>query len=157
MRDIVKDYLDGLIPRRAFMKRMSQAGFGVAAAASALKSLEPLARAQAGRETRGQNSQAADSPAGGLTIPFEGTAGELLAEQLRAAGVKYLFLGNGSGLGSLCDALLDRPDMQIILAIHEDHCVSIADGYSKASGKPGFVMFSRVGTPPATANMYNAT
>ncbi|PYS14473.1 MAG: hypothetical protein DMG15_08030 [Acidobacteria bacterium] len=155
MRDIVRDYLDGRIPRRAFMKRMSQAGFGVAAAASALKSLEPLARAQAGQGTRGQSSQA-DSRAGGLTIPFEGTGGELLVEQLRAAGVKFLFLGNGSGLGSLCDALVDRPEMQIILAVHEDHCVSIADGYSKASGKPGFVMFSRVGTPHATANMYNA-
>ncbi len=133
MRDIVKDYLDGLIPRRAFMKRMSQAGFGVAAAASALKSLEPLARAQSGRGARGQAQTSADSSAGSLTKPFEGTGGELLAEQLRAAGVKFLFLGNGSGLGSLCDALLDRPDMQIILAIHEDHCVSIADGYSKAS------------------------
>ena len=156
MRDIVKDYLDGLIPRRAFMKRMSQAGFGVAAAASALKSLEPLARAQSGQGARGQAQTSVNSPAGSLTTPFEGTGGELLAEQLRAAGVKFLFLGNGSGLGSLCDALLDRPDMQIILAIHEDHCVSIADGYSKASGKPGFVMFSRVGTPHATANMYNA-
>src|SRR2546427_7935652 len=156
MRDIVKDYLDGLIPRRAFMKRMSQAGFGVAAAASALKSLEPLARAQSGQGARGQAQTSVNSPAGSLTTPFEGTGGELLAEQLRVAGVKFLFLGNGSGLGSLCDALLDRPDMQIILALHEDHCVSIAHGYSKASGKPGFVMFSRVGTPHATANMYNA-
>ena len=46
MRQIVKDYLDGVIPRRTFMKRMSQAGFGTAATASVLKSLEPLARAQ---------------------------------------------------------------------------------------------------------------
>src|SRR5262249_6458032 len=91
MRDIVKDYLDGLIPRRAFMKRMSQAGFGVTAAASALKSLEPLARAQSGRGTRGQAQTSADSSAGTLTTSFEGTGGEMLAEQLRAAGVKVLF------------------------------------------------------------------
>src|SRR5207248_11383872 len=90
--------------------------------------------------------QAAPATPGTLITPFQGTGGELLAEQLRAAGTKYLFLGNGSGLGPLCDALVDRNDMQIILAVHEDHCVSIADGYSKASGKPGFVMFSRVGT-----------
>src|SRR5437867_11119326 len=78
MRDIVKDYLDGLIPRRAFMKRMSQAGFGVAAAASALKSLEPLARAQSGQGARGQAQTSVNSPAGSLTTPFEGTGGELL-------------------------------------------------------------------------------
>jgi len=48
MREIVKDYLDGSIPRRTFMKRMSRAGFGVAAIASALESLEPLAQAQGG-------------------------------------------------------------------------------------------------------------
>jgi thiamine pyrophosphate-dependent acetolactate synthase large subunit-like protein len=148
MREIVRDYLDGRIPRRAFIKRMSQAGFGIAAAASALKSLEPLVYAQ--------ETPAGASPSPGLVTPFEGTGGELLAEQLRAAGIKYLFLGNGSGLGSLCDALVDRPDMQIILGVHEDHCVSMADGYAKASGKPGFVMFSRVATPHATSNMYNA-
>jgi thiamine pyrophosphate-dependent acetolactate synthase large subunit-like protein len=130
------------------MKRMSQAGFGVAAATSTLKSLEPLVHAQ--------GTQAAAPTAEGLMTPFEGTGGELLAEQLRAAGVKYLFLGNGSGVGPLCDALIDRPDMQLILGVHEDHCVSMADGYAKASGKPGFVMFSRVGTPHATSNMYNA-
>src|SRR6476660_9360976 len=158
MRQIVKDYLDGLIPRRTFIKRMSQAGFGAAATASALKSLEPLAHAQeAGQEeTPAQGRQAAADQTGTLIKPFQGTGGELLAEQLRAAGTKYLFLGNGSGLGPLCDALVDRTDMQIILAVHEDHCVSIADGYAKASGKPGFVMFSRVATPHATANMYNA-
>lgn len=148
MREIVRDYLDLKIPRRGFMKRMSQAGFGVAAAASALKSLEPLVYAQ--------GTQAGASPSPGLVIPFEGTGGELLAEQLRAAGCKFLFLGNGSGVGPLCDALIDRPDMQLILGVHEDHCVSMADGYAKASGKPGFVMFSRVGTPHATSNMYNA-
>jgi thiamine pyrophosphate-dependent acetolactate synthase large subunit-like protein len=151
MREIVRDYLDQKIARRGFIKRMSQAGFGAAAAASALKSLEPLVHAQAP-----QAGAAAAAPAPGLVTPFEGNGGELLAEQLRAAGVKFLFLGNGSGVGSLCDALIDRPDMQLILAVHEDHCVAIADGYAKASGKPGFVMFSRVGTPHATSNMYNS-
>ena len=147
MRDIVRDYLDQTIPRRSFVKRMSQAGFGVTAVTSVLKSLEPLVQAQ--------SAQAGDAPAELLT-PFEGNAGEVLAEQLRAAGIKFLFLGNGSGLGPLCDALVDRPDMQPILATHEGHCVAMADGYAKASGNPGFVMISRVGSPNATSNMYNA-
>src|SRR5229473_5378791 len=105
MREIVKDYLDGSIPRRTFMKRMSRAGFGVAAIASALESLEPLAQAQGGgqgaRGQGGQGTPTADSSAGSLVIPFVGTGGELLAEQLRAAGMKFLFLGNGSGVGPL--------------------------------------------------------
>lgn len=148
MREIVRDYLDRTMPRRDFFKRMSQAGFGTAAALSALESLEPVLQAQ------GADAGAAASP--GLVTPFQGTGGELLAEQLRAAECRYLFLGNGSGVGSLCDALVDRPDMQIILAVHEDLCVAMADGYAKASGKPGFVMFSRVGTPHAASNMYNS-
>ena len=94
MRQIVKDYLDGLIPRRTFIKRMSQAGFGTAATASVLKSLEPLARAQEQEETpagggqaaRAQGGQAAAVQTGTLITPFQGTGGELLAEQLRAAG-----------------------------------------------------------------------
>src|SRR4051812_21974621 len=110
MRQIVKDYLDGLIPRRTFIKRMSRAGFGAATTASVLTSLEPLAHSHAQEQEgtpaeggqaprgRGQAGAAATATPGTLITPFQGTGGELLAEQLRAAGTKYLFLGNGSGL-----------------------------------------------------------
>jgi thiamine pyrophosphate-dependent acetolactate synthase large subunit-like protein len=147
MREIVKEYLDHRISRRGFMTRMTGAGFGTVAAASALRSLEPAVQA---------SSAQGSAPAAGGLISFRGTGGEILAEQLKAAGIKFLFLGNGSGLGPLCDALVDRPDMQVILGVHENHCVSMADGYAKASGQPGFVMFSRVGSPNASSNMYNA-
>ena len=146
MRKIVGDYLDGKISRRGFMSWMSQAGFSALAASSALQSLDPLVQAA---------PQGGQSAAGSI-IPFEGTGGELLAEQIKAAGLKHVFLTNGSGLGPLCDALVDRPEIQIILAVHEGHCVSIAAGYSKASGQTGFAMFSRVGTPNASSSMYNA-
>ena len=33
---------------------------------------------------------------------------------------------------------------------------AIADGYAKASGKIGFGMYSRVGLPHSSANMYNS-
>ncbi|MCH7805440.1 MAG: hypothetical protein IH937_15335 [Acidobacteria bacterium] len=77
-----------------------------------------------------------------------------MAEQIKAAGVKYLFLTNGSGLGPLCDALVDRPEMQVILGVHEGHCISMADGNATASGKTAFAMFSRVGSPNASSNLY---
>ncbi len=68
----------------------------------------------------------------------------------------YLFLGNGTGVSPLCDALVDRPQLKIIMGVHEALLVAMADGYSRASGKTGFAMFSRVAVPNATANMYNA-
>jgi benzoylformate decarboxylase len=90
------------------------------------------------------------------TRTFRGTGGELLAEQLLDAGVEYLFLGNGTGVTALCDAVIDRPNLKIILAVHEGLSVAMADGYSRASGRTAFAMFSRVGVPGASSNMYNA-
>lgn len=66
MRKIVGDYLDGKIPRRGFMSRMSQAGFSALTASSALQSLDPLVQAA---------PQGGQSAAGSI-IPFEGTGGE---------------------------------------------------------------------------------
>jgi thiamine pyrophosphate-dependent acetolactate synthase large subunit-like protein len=44
----------------------------------------------------------------------------------------------------------------LIQATHEGQTVAIADGYAKASGKVGFGMYSRVGLPHSSSNMYNA-
>ena len=144
MRDLVRRYLESGLSRRGFVDRMVQSGFTLAAAQSVIGALTP-ALAQ----------QPADSSQP-FTRTFKGTGGELLAEQLRAAGVEYLFLGNGSGISPLCDAAVDRPDLKVILAVHEGLCVAMADGYSRASGKTGFSMFSRVGIPNASSNLYNA-
>jgi len=51
---------------------------------------------------------------------------------------------------------VDRPEMQVILGVHEGHCISMADGNATASGKTAFAMFSRVGSPNASSNLYNA-
>lgn len=123
---------------------MVQSGFSLVAAKSVLASMPPNFQHDQGSEERR------------FTRTFRGTGGELLAEQLLDAGVEYLFLGNGTGVSPLCDALIDRPKMKIILAVHEGLCVAMADGYFKASGNTAFTMFSRVGIPNATSNMYNA-
>jgi benzoylformate decarboxylase len=67
-----------------------------------------------------------------------------------------MFVSNGSGLGPLCDALVTRPQIQLIQATHEGQVVAIADGYAKASGKIGFGMYSRIGLPHSSSNMYNS-
>ncbi len=141
MRELVQQYLQNGISRRGFLNRMVQTGFSLMAAKSVLDALPPAFGQEA---------------AGVFTRAFRGAGGELLAEQLKEAGVEYLFLGNGTGLAPLCDALVDRPGMKIILAIHESQSVAMADGYAKASGKTAFTMFSRVGVPNASSNMYNA-
>jgi len=144
MRELVQKYLEQGISRREFVERLIQSGFSLLAANSVAAAMSP-AFAQEAKE--------GDKP---YTRLFRGTGGELLAEQLRAAGVEYLFLANGTGVAPLCDALVDRPEMKIIMAIHEGQSVAMADGYAKASGKTGFAMFSRVGVPNASSNMYNA-
>ncbi len=145
MRELVRQYLENGLSRRGFVDRMVKSGFSLVAANSVLASLSP---AFAQDESKGD--------AKSYTRTFRGTGGELLAEQLREAGVEYLFIGNGTGVSPLCDAVVDRPDMKIVLAVHEGLCVAMADGYSKASGKTGFAMVSRVGVPNATSNLYNA-
>ncbi|HEX2711460.1 MAG TPA: thiamine pyrophosphate-binding protein, partial [Candidatus Acidoferrales bacterium] len=145
MRELVRSYLQNGLSRREFIRSMVQSGFSLVAANSVLASLPP---AFGQNETKGQTKS--------YTRTFRGTGGELLAEQLRDAGVEYLFLGNATGVSPLCDALVDRPNLKIVLAVHEGLCVAMADGYSRASGKTAFAMFSRVGVPSASSNMYNA-
>jgi thiamine pyrophosphate-dependent acetolactate synthase large subunit-like protein len=142
MRGLVKDYLDLGLSRRGFLKAMAAAGFTVAAAESVLKSMTPVAHAQtAGKE---------------YLKPFEGNGGALLAEQLLQTGTEYVFVGNGSGLGAFCDAVIERPKLKLVLATHEAHVVAMASGYAMATGKPAFAMYSRVGAAHSTGNMYNA-
>src|SRR5215470_16857427 len=144
MRDSVKDYLERGLSRRAFIRRTTAAGFSLAAAESAMNALEPLISAAHH-----------DAPANDIKT-FTGAGGELLAEQLRAAGTQFIFVCNSSGMGALCDAVVDRPDLQFIQGVSETQVVGMADGFAKATGRPAFAAFSRVGGPLASANMYNA-
>ncbi|HEU5240326.1 MAG TPA: thiamine pyrophosphate-binding protein, partial [Pyrinomonadaceae bacterium] len=146
MRDLIKDYLGRNISRRSFIGKATAAGFTVAAARSSLNSLDPIVRAETG----------VPEIAPTTTKPFAGTGGELLAEQIRATGTRFIFICNSSGMGPLCDAVVDRPDLQFIQGVSENQAVAMADGFAKATGETSFACFSRVGGPIASANMYNA-
>jgi benzoylformate decarboxylase len=56
-------------------------------------------------------------------------------EVLRQEGVEYIFGNPGTTELPLMDALVDRPDIQYILALQEAAAVGMADGYAQASGK----------------------
>ncbi len=142
MRDLIDDLISAKISRRQFLAGMSAASFTTAAAQSALESVAPFVPGSEMPEN--------------YTRTVTGTGADLLVEQVLETGAEYLFVSNGSGLGPICDSLVDHPQLQPIQATHEGQLVAIADGYAKASGKTGFGMFSRVGLPHSSANMYNA-
>lgn len=79
LKDLVAGYLDRRLSRRRFVTTMTGWGVSLAAATSILDSLAPLASARASDGER--------PPA---TV-LDGTGGELLVEQLRAAGVRFVF------------------------------------------------------------------
>ncbi len=142
MQRLIDDLIQAKISRRRFLAAMSAASFTTAAAQSALDSVAPLLDAGSLPE--------------GFTRRVTGTGADLMIEQVIATGAEYLFVSNGSGLGPVCDALVDRPELQLIQATHEGQLVAIADGYAKATRRTAFGMFSRVGLPHASSNMYNA-
>lgn len=142
MRKLVSDLITAKISRRRFLTGMAAASFTSASAKSALAAVDGLA-------------PGAEIPSG-VTRSVTGTGADLLVEQVLEAGADYLFVSNGSGVGPVCDSLVDHPELQLIQATHEGQVVAIADGYAKASGKTAFGMFSRVGLPHSSSNMYNA-
>src|SRR5215471_6356078 len=64
---------------------------------------------------------------------------EILLEILRSEGTQFIFGNPGTTELPLIDALVVKPDIRYILGLQEATVVSMADGYSQASGKPAFV------------------
>src|SRR5262249_23668221 len=54
------------------------------------------------------------------------------------------------------DALVDEPGIHLIKGIHEGAVVAMADGYARASGKPGVVIVANIGLPNAMTQMVNS-
>jgi len=102
MQLLLRDYLEGRVSRRGFLERLVATGFTAAAARSVLGAAEVGAAEPVG------DDKAATS--------FKGTGGELLVEQVRAAGTKYIFSNPGSTEVGFFDALTDRPDLQLVVA-----------------------------------------
>jgi len=140
--DSVRALLEGQLSRRKFMKRMSALGF----AASAGTVLADVVLAQ---DTAGPDNDSRQL--GNLT------GGELMAEFLSDWDVQYIFgLGGSEEVGFL-DALVDKPDLQYILAIHESSAMAMADGYAKSSGKTAFInLHSVAGASYALGQMVNS-
>lgn len=143
MRTIITNYLNKTISRRGFIKNMAASGFSIASANSVLGSLETL---------REEDSLDQDE-----YRSITGTGGDLLVQQIKEAGVKYVFTNTGSHEVGFFDALVKEPGIQLILGLHEGVVVSMADGYHRITKEPAFVnVHVVVGTAQMAGQLYNA-
>ena len=66
--------------------------------------------------------------------------GEALVQSLVREGVEVVFGIPGIHLNGIIAAMRDEPGIRLITTRHEQGAAHMADGYARASGKPGVVM-----------------
>jgi len=85
---------------------------------------------------------------------------DIAATMLRRFGIRYVSLNPGASYRGLHDSLvnhLGNENPSMVLCLHEDHAVSIAQGYAKATGEPmACVLHSNVGLMHGMMGLYNA-
>ena len=100
-----------------------------------------------------------DEPKDAGKFPVE-WGSDAMAEMLRRIGIEFVALNPGASYRGLHDSIvnyLGNKDPQIILTLHEEHAVSIAQGYAKVKEKPmGAIVHSNVGLMHATMSIFNA-
>ena len=71
---------------------------------------------------------------------MELTGAEIIIECLKAEGIDYVFGYPGGAVLHIYDAFYKQDDVQHILVRHEQGATHAADGYARATGKPGVVL-----------------
>jgi thiamine pyrophosphate-dependent acetolactate synthase large subunit-like protein len=95
---------------------------------------------------------------GGVNAP--GFGSDVIAETLRALDIPYVALNPGASYRGLHDSLVnylgnERP--QMLLCLHEESAVAIAQGFAKVTGRAmGAIVHSNVGLMHATMAIFNA-
>ncbi len=73
-------------------------------------------------------------------LSVELSGGEVLIEALKEEGVEFLFGYPGGAVLHIYDALYEQNSVKHILVRHEQGATHAADGYARATGKPGVVL-----------------
>ena len=68
------------------------------------------------------------------------SGGEILIQFLKDEGVEYIFGYPGGAVLHIYDALFQQEDVKHILVRHEQGATHAADGYARATGRPGVVL-----------------
>jgi len=74
------------------------------------------------------------------TSDVELNGGEIIVQFLKDEGVEYLFGYPGGAVLHIYDALFEQEEVKHILVRHEQGATHAADGYARATGKPGVVL-----------------
>ena len=145
MKDLFKRYLDQGMSRRQLVSGLSALGMSSVAAKAMAQNLAPAA---AGATTTLDAAPAA-------IREVEGNGGRLFVEQLKSAGVEYIFFNPSTGDHPIFDALVDVPEIKLIKGVQEGAVVAMADGYARASGRTPVVVVANIGLPNAMTQMVN--
>jgi thiamine pyrophosphate-dependent acetolactate synthase large subunit-like protein len=146
VKELIKQYLDRGLSRRRLVSGLSAFGLSTVAAKAVAQNLAPL-----GQGTGSGNAAAAST----AIRTVEGNGGKLFVEQLKAAGVEYIFFNPSTGDHPIFDALVDVPEIKLIKGVQEGAVVAMADGYARASGRTGVVIVANIGLPNAMTQMVN--
>src|SRR5699024_5721545 len=71
------------------------------------------------------------------------TGGEILVHTLRVHGVDRVFCVPGESYLAVLDALVDAPEIEIIVCRHESGAAMMAETYGKCTGRPGICFVTR--------------
>lgn len=71
---------------------------------------------------------------------MELSGAEILVRSLKDEGVEYIFGYPGGSVLHIYDALFKQDDVKHVLVRHEQGATHSADGYARATGKPGVVL-----------------
>jgi acetolactate synthase-1/2/3 large subunit len=111
-------------------------------------------------DTLTQLSVEMERPAG---LPAEGNAlfgSDAIAEAIRSLNIPFIALNPGASYRGLHDSLvnhLGNAAPQMLLCLHEEHAVAIAQGWAKVTGTPMLAaVHSNVGLFHATMAIFNA-
>ena len=111
------------------------------------------------KENLSPNAVRSETPVAGAE-PKEFWGSDAVAAMLRALEIPYLALNPGASYRGLHDSIvnyLGNSAPQMLLCLHEEAAIHIAQGYTKASGKMmGAVVHSNVGLMHATMAIFNA-
>ncbi len=148
MKELIKQYLDQGLSRRKLVSGLSALGMSTVAAKAVAQNLAPLGPG-------GAKTAAPAAAAAAAIREVEGNGGRLFIEQLKSAGVEYLFFNPSTGDHPIFDALVDVPEIKIIKGIQEGAVTAMADGYARASGRTGVLVVANIGLPNAMTQMVN--
>ncbi len=110
-------------------------------------------------QTKGSAGSQIDRPQK-LGKPRMGWGSDVVAEITGRLGLKYIALVPGASYRGFHDSIvnyLGNRDPQMVICLHEEHAVSIADGYGKATEEPMAVaLHANVGLMHASMPIFNA-